>query len=176
MQIQFVLLISLLGSQSWAQYAETEDRIPVEKVKLTESDIQELEEQTKTEFNIKKQQLEKRYEDFYIHFNDKERRDYERRAAAGAHTKERQDMLDEYEQARIDFVKNRKKKPARDNSSHLKELAEQAMRKERSRKIYVQRRNRLMKLREGVKKIPEEKEVGLDYEEMEQAHEKSKGN
>ena len=110
---------------------------------------------TEQEFDIKKQYLQKRYQDFFVRENEADRRDVDRQSGADEQKQARQAIKDAYEASRKEFVANRKAKPVISDEEHLKEIAEQKRIHEQARLEYIRRRNELNRIESSTGVIPD---------------------
>ena len=118
--------------------------------------------QTQSEdFQIRRQNLENRFEDYYTRKVLIERYLLQRDRGADEVSKERQKLAAEYEKARLDFVAQRKKTPRPDSRLHEQELLERRRQYEKMREEYVQQMRQLQKL-EKEYAIPGEEELGVE--------------
>ena len=110
---------------------------------------------TEQEFSIKKDHLQKRYQDFFVRENEADRRERRRLEAASEQKEARKSILEAYERSRKEFVANRKSKPALSKEEHLKEIAEQKKEHEKARLEYIKRRNNLSRIESSTGVIPD---------------------
>lgn len=114
------------------------------------------------EFNLKKEYLQERYQDFYIMLNEEDRGEIERQKGAGQMRAEREAWAKKYEQFRKEFVRTRKPAPEMDSRKHEAELAEQKVGHEKARKEYLAKQRQLKQIEKRVGVIPESYEYDLD--------------
>lgn len=115
------------------------------------------------EFRQMRQRLNDRYEDFFVHEQEKKRFEADRRKGKKALEKERLQEEKSREKARQQFVKNRKAKPDQEPLRKAWEAKEQRLAKQylKDQESYSKKKVRLKKLEEGSKQIPPEVESGL---------------
>lgn len=108
------------------------------------------------------EQLNRSYEGFFIHENEAKRWDRIRRSGASESKKKREKYEKEREKIRKGFVR---KPPPDMEPARLKWEAKQAKEEKERDKIrerYVKKRTEIEKVRESARKIPENKEFGLE--------------
>lgn len=107
-------------------------------------------------------QLNRRYEGFFIHENEKQRWDRNRRSGASEAKQKRRAEKDKRERARKNFVRTPPPdmEPARRQWEANQEKLEQE--REQKRKQYVKKRDEIEKVRDSARKIPANKELELD--------------
>lgn len=116
--------------------------------------------ETNEEFQQKVEQLNQRYEDFFVHEQEKKRKRMAVNEAADEQRKLRKKILEKREQERRSFV--RKKIKIEGEMEHLKQMEMQKEENEKVRKYYIRKRDELNRIKESARKIPQEKEVGLE--------------
>lgn len=118
------------------------------------------------EFEIKKQYNRSRVDDFYRRFVELDRKDAERRRGEQDMRNERKNKAKAQEEARREYVKNKRAKPQVSPTAWGAEIKERQLAYERHRKDYVQRRKELERMMKTLGQIPEEDEYDL-YQEPE---------
>jgi hypothetical protein len=117
--------------------------------------------------DIESQYLEKRYQDFLIHQNEKRRLETEKSQAARDQKIYRNNLEKEKEVQRKIFVKERtiqlqnKSENSNAEKIYLEELKKREQNLDLEREKFVNSKKSLRKLKENSKMIPEDKEVGL---------------
>jgi len=116
------------------------------------------------EFSHEVEYLNQRYEDFFIH-EDRRRRHLEQIQTGAPEVKElRRRDVEAQEIARKEHIANRKP-PADTSQAEAEWLAEQERLKSmhnQTRIQHINRRERLSQIRETARKIPENKDAGLE--------------
>lgn len=110
---------------------------------------------TEQEFQIKKEFLEKRYQNFFVREIEADRRERLRQEAASQQKAARKVIQEAYEKSRREYVANRKAEPEISNEQHLKEIAEQKKAHEKTRLEYIRRRDNLKRIESSTGVIPE---------------------
>ncbi len=113
------------------------------------------------------QHLNERYKDFYIHEAEKKRRDAERQRAASEQREIRRQLELEREAARRKQVAIRKNQPGHleniaQEEEYLKKVEARRAKQDEKRRAFVRERQKLLKIRREAKRIPDEKELGLE--------------
>ena len=121
---------------------------------------------TEQEFDIKKKYLKQRYEDFFIREIEADRRERKRLESSEEQKKARREIRETYEQARKEYIANRKAKPVRSDEEYQKELAEQRAAHEKARREYIRRQRDLNSIEASTGVIPDWIEYKL-YESFE---------
>jgi flagellar biosynthesis GTPase FlhF len=116
------------------------------------------------EFEIKKEYNRSRVDDFYRRFVEMDRKDAERRQGEQAMRDQRKVKAKAYEEARREYVKNRKAKPKVSSQAWEAEIKERQRIQEQKRKDYVQRRKDLERMMKSLGRIPEEDEYDLNLQ------------
>jgi uncharacterized protein YktB (UPF0637 family) len=120
---------------------------------------------TADEFQIKRDFMRRRVNDFYNRLDDLDKQDQAREAAANEKHKERVERAQQDEKARLEFVKQRKQKPAEDPTTWQKELVERAKEREKNRIEFVKRREEYNRESRSFDSIPPDEELGLETPE-----------
>jgi len=120
---------------------------------------------TSEEFQIKRQYMHERVDDFYNRLDQMDRDEQARQAAAGEMRKARKEEARIEEKAREEFVKERKAKPPEDPTAFEKELAERRKAYEKTRKEFVHDRDIYEKQKSSFDSIPAEEELGIEPED-----------
>ncbi len=106
-------------------------------------------------------ELNRRYEGFYLHQQDQKRWDAERKRGVSEVKTERQEYLRQLENARKSFVRapSPDMEPARLRWEAEQKKIEQE--REAQRRDFVKKRDEVEKVRKSARQIPENEEVGL---------------
>ncbi len=107
---------------------------------------------------------EERFVDFYARFIESDRRDKVRNRGANEAKEYRKSLVDQYEEARKDFVKERRDKPEPDESEYQKELALRQKEHETARKEFVLQQEQKKRIESQGLKIPDEHEYRFRLE------------
>ena len=118
--------------------------------------------QAKSDFSIERDQLKRRYEDFYLRVQEKKRKDLMRQNWAKEHKKNRQEREEEYNTMRRLFVRPKPEDRENQRLLHEKLVRKKGRVREKLRLEHIRQRNRLTKIRESSMKIPPEKDAGLE--------------
>lgn len=112
------------------------------------------------------QRLNARYEDFFARRKRAQEYDERREAGAGEVKTERQKWDQEMKKAREHFIATRPPPPNLDAAylEWAKQKEKESQEHNQARKQYVDVQNRIEKLEESAKKIPEDLEYNLDNE------------
>ena len=117
----------------------------------------------KSDFDIEKKRLQRRYEDFYKRIQEEKRRDFMRKDLAQAHKKRRQQRAKAYDNERRKFVqKKKRRKQVWDEAKYEALIKKKAAARNQIRQEYIKQKKRLEKIRENSMKIPPEQDVGLE--------------
>lgn len=110
--------------------------------------------------------LNERYEDYHLHEAKLQQFEKARRAAIKEQTKARAKADAEREKIRAAYEKRREAKEEKRQAvlkrEHEQKLLEEEKERERIRKAYIKKRDQWRSLSGKAKKIPENKEVGLE--------------
>ena len=111
--------------------------------------------------------LQQRYQDYFIHENMKKRQEEKRLRGAKKQRQYRRELEEKGEMARQEFIKKRNQQKKSINwekleKEYLKQEEQRETKRNVLRKKYAQKQKRLRRIKKEVKKIPEEKEVGLE--------------
>jgi hypothetical protein len=120
--------------------------------------------QDNQEFELKKKNLEDRYEDYYTRQVLLQREALEREKGTQERTAERIRENADYEKARQQYVLERPKKVEVDDKMHEREIAERKKEYERNREEFVRRMQTLKRLEAGELMIPGEEELGINVD------------
>lgn len=116
------------------------------------------------EFSREAEYLNQRYEDFFIHENLQKKHQEQVQAGASEVKEIRQRDMEAHEAARREHIANRKP-PADTSQAEAEWLAEQERLKamhNQKRIQHIDRRERLNQIRDTARKIPENKDAGLE--------------
>lgn len=119
------------------------------------------------EFRDMLQDLNQRYEDFFVHESEEQRWQRQFRVGAEEVKRERKQQIEVDESDRLEFIRNRKAEPSKTPlfRQWQSEQRMQAAEYEANRKQYVSTKGELNKIEQSARKIPEEKEYRLYIEE-----------
>ena len=108
--------------------------------------------------------LNQRYEDFFIHEDEIERFEAERKSGVGYQKDMREAQEAAMEEARLEAIRMRKVEPDTTEleRQHDLEVAEQKRQHDQYRKEYSSERSELEKIRQTARKIPDNKDAGLE--------------
>lgn len=123
--------------------------------------VKDMEKKEDIEFKKKFDLLKKRYQDFYIRQNNKERIETIRLKDSDKQRKARNLIKTQRDLRRREFIKNRKVKIQLNAEKWEKELEQQKKERRLTREIYVKKRNRFKRQLQEVRKVPENEDVGL---------------
>jgi len=108
--------------------------------------------------------LNARYENFFVHHQEKKRRRAKRKMGVAEVKKKRAETRKKQERARLWQIANRKPKKSDEEGRRLHEkwMREIAKIKEGQRKVFKKKQVYLSNMRNNAKKIPAAKDVGLE--------------
>ncbi len=117
------------------------------------------------EFLIKRQYMQNRVNDFYKRQDDLDKADLKRESASDEMRVERKKILTQHEDARKEFIKQKRAKPPEDPTAFEAELKARAAQREKVRQDFVKHRAELERESRNFDTIPPEEELGLSPEE-----------
>lgn len=117
---------------------------------------------TDADLLTKKAMLNSRVSSYYQRLDNIEKLDAERRKGSDQMRALRVKKISEQDQARVQFVKERKVKKVVDPSKWEAEINARKLSYELSRKEYVIEKNKFKKMTQSAIQIPEEEELGID--------------
>lgn len=116
------------------------------------------------DFRLLIKELNERYEDFFVHQNENKKHQEEILKGINDHKTERENERRVTEQALREWISERKAKP--DTTLLEKQDAEQkqveAKALDQHRKVFVEQRQELKRIRNSARKIPENQDAGLE--------------